>query len=72
MNSKLLKKMRSATDAVLDLQVDVNSRLSEIEDERKELRQPAVKLKLVNIRRAAFILAIDRVARVTLERGIWP
>ena len=71
-NSKLLKKMRSATDAVLDLQADVNSRLSEIEEERKEVGQPAMKLKLVNIRRAAFILAIDRVARVTLERGIWP
>jgi glutamate dehydrogenase (NAD(P)+) len=71
-NSKLLKKMRSATDAVLDVQADVNSRLSEIEEERKELGQAAIKLKSVNMRRAAFILAIDRVAGVTLERGIWP
>ncbi|MEE8134247.1 MAG: hypothetical protein V3T56_04290, partial [Gemmatimonadales bacterium] len=71
-NSKLLKKMRRATDAVLDVQADVNRRLPEIEEERKEVGQPAMKLKSVNMRRAAFILAIDRVARVTLERGIWP
>jgi glutamate dehydrogenase (NAD(P)+) len=71
-NSKLLKKMRSATDAVLDVQADVNSRLPEIEEERKEVGQAAMKLKPVNMRRAAFILAIERVARVTLERGIWP
>jgi glutamate dehydrogenase (NAD(P)+) len=71
-NGKLLKKMRKATDAVIDTQADVNGRLKKIEKARAEVGLPAVKLKPVNLRRAAFILAIDRVARVTLERGIWP
>ncbi len=71
-NGKLLKKMRKATDAVIDTLADVNGRLRKIEKARAEVGLPAVKLKLVNLRRAAFILAIDRVARVTLERGIWP
>ena len=71
-NGKLLKKMRSATDAVIDVQQSVNGRLKEIAKERKEVGLPDVKLKPVNLRRAAFILAIDRVANVTLERGIWP
>ena len=71
-NSKLLKKMRSATDAVIDVQTDVNKRLRQIEKERARVGLPTTKLKPVNLRRAAFILAIERVARVTLERGIWP
>ena len=71
-NSKLLRKMRGATDAVIDVQADVNKRLHEIEKERAKVGLPASKLKPVNLRRAAFILAIRRVARVTLERGIWP
>jgi glutamate dehydrogenase (NAD(P)+) len=71
-NSKLLKKMRGATDAVIDTQKEVNARLPEIEKERKVMGMPAMKLKSLNLRRAAFVLAIDRVAKVTLERGIWP
>ena len=64
--------MRGATDAVIDVQADVNKRLAKIEKARAEAGLSAVKLKPVNLRRAAFILAIGRVASVVLERGIWP
>jgi glutamate dehydrogenase (NAD(P)+) len=34
--------------------------------------QPAGKDTMVDLRTAAMTLAIERLARVTLERGIWP
>ncbi len=71
-NGKLLKKMRSATDAVIDTQTRVNENLKEIERSRERAGLPAKKLTPVNLRKAAFVLAIERVADVTLERGIWP
>ncbi len=71
-NQKLLTKMTRATNAVIDTQSRVNSSLKQIEVERKKAKLPVVKLVPINLRTAAFILAIDRVATVTLERGIWP
>ena len=71
-NDKLFAKMTRATNAVIDTQSRVNSSLKQIEAERKKAQLPAVKLASVNLRTSAFILAIDRVATVTLERGIWP
>jgi glutamate dehydrogenase/leucine dehydrogenase len=55
-NAKLRTKMERATDAVLAMQADIRKR------GRTE----------VTIRTAAFALAIQRVARVAMERGIWP
>ena len=71
-NEKLLTKMTRATDAVIDTQSRVNSSLKQIQSERQKAKLPVVKLAAVNLRTSAFILAIDRVATVTLERGIWP
>lgn len=55
-NDKLQRKMEAATDAVLDMQ-------QEIRDRRNAN---------VDLRTSAFALAIKRVARVALNRGIWP
>jgi glutamate dehydrogenase (NAD(P)+) len=61
-NDKLQRKMERATDAVIEQQKEVNERLS----------SEGSSLALVDLRTAAFILAIRRVANVALERGIWP
>jgi glutamate dehydrogenase (NAD(P)+) len=56
-NQKLKAKMERATDAVLDKQAEANRRAGD---------DPA------DLRTAALLVAIERVARVALERGIWP
>ncbi len=61
-NAKLRIKMERATDAVLDEQKRLN-------DEQEASGNP---LGLVDLRKAAFALAVGRVARVAMERGIWP
>ena len=71
-NTKLLRKMNRATDAVIDTQRRVNGSLGKIQQSRNERglngREPAP----VDLRTAAYILAIRRVADVALQRGIWP
>jgi glutamate dehydrogenase (NAD(P)+) len=67
-NHKLRIKMERATDAVVDRQAAIN----------KQIRTGTLKgssgvaLEEVDLRTAALIVAIDRVANVALERGIWP
>jgi glutamate dehydrogenase (NAD(P)+) len=56
-NQKLRNKMDRATDAVIQKQKEINER-------------PGV--EPADLRTAAFVLAIERVAHVALERGIWP
>jgi glutamate dehydrogenase/leucine dehydrogenase len=56
-NAKLRAKMERATDAVLEQQAALN---------RQYPHDP------VDLRTSALVLAIERVAHVTLERGIWP
>jgi glutamate dehydrogenase/leucine dehydrogenase len=55
-NAKLRRKMESATDAVLEMQRSIRERQN----------------ASVDLRTSAFALAIQRVARVAMERGIWP
>jgi len=55
-NEKLRQKMEAATDAVLQMQL-------EIRDSRNAD---------VDLRTSAFALAIKRVAQVAMNRGIWP
>jgi glutamate dehydrogenase (NAD(P)+) len=55
-NHKLRTKMERATDAVLDRQAEVN-------------RSGAAR---ADLRTAALVVAVERVAHVALERGIWP
>lgn len=56
-NAKLRSKMERATDAVLTRQMELNENAND---------------KTVDLRTAAQVLAIERVAHVALERGIWP
>jgi glutamate dehydrogenase (NAD(P)+) len=56
-NQKLRAKMERATDTVIDNQVQLNKRPSGAPGD---------------LRTAALVVAIERVAHVALERGIWP
>ena len=55
-NSKLREKMEAATDAVLQMQLEIKDRHG----------------ANVDLRTSAFALAIKRVADAALMRGIWP
>jgi glutamate dehydrogenase/leucine dehydrogenase len=59
-NQKLRAKMERATDAVIDKQAEIGKRLD------------AQDGASVDLRTAALVVAIERVAGVALERGIWP
>jgi glutamate dehydrogenase (NAD(P)+) len=67
-NGKLRAKMERAADAVLDKQAAVNEqvRTGALRSASGVQRDP------IDLRTAALILAIERVAGVALERGIWP
>jgi glutamate dehydrogenase (NAD(P)+) len=67
-NHKLETKMHRATDAVLDKQAAVN----ELVRTGKLRAEAGPALEPIDLRTAALIVAIDRVASVALERGIWP
>jgi glutamate dehydrogenase (NAD(P)+) len=56
-NHKLQVKMDRATDVVLDKQAEVNAKAG---------------VAPVDLRTAAMLVAIERVAHVAMERGIWP
>ncbi len=58
-NQKLKVKMERATDAVIDKQAEIN-------------RNPPAHLGPIDLRTAALIVAVSRVADVALKRGIWP
>ena len=55
-NNQLKVKMESATDGVLEMQIEIKDRHG----------------AAVDLRTAAFALAIKRVAAVAMARGIWP
>jgi glutamate dehydrogenase/leucine dehydrogenase len=71
-NEKLHKKMVRATDAVIDKQREINESLDGLEAQRGKNGRPGDPLEAVDLRTSAFVLAVERVAQVTLDRGIWP
>jgi glutamate dehydrogenase (NAD(P)+) len=71
-NEKLHKKMVRATDAVIDKQREINESLDGLEAQRGKNGRQEDPLEPVDLRTSAFVLAVERVAQVTLERGIWP
>jgi glutamate dehydrogenase (NAD(P)+) len=71
-NKKLLKKMKRATDAVLNKQQEINGSLAALNGARKKRGISDQPLEPVDLRTAAYVLAVKSVADVTLERGIWP
>jgi glutamate dehydrogenase (NAD(P)+) len=66
-NEKLRAKMERATDGVIDRQAALNEAVKSAADEAA-----GAGLGPVDLRTAALVLAIDRVATVALQRGIWP
>jgi glutamate dehydrogenase (NAD(P)+) len=71
-NSKLLRKMTRATDSVLDTREEINASLEGIQASRAKRGHGSDSLEEIDIRTAAYVLAVKRVADVTLRRGIWP
>ncbi len=71
-NRKLRRKMERATDAVIDEQQRINASLEGLEAQRRERGLGDEPLEPVDLRTAAYVLAIRRVGNVTLKRGIWP
>jgi glutamate dehydrogenase (NAD(P)+) len=76
-NGRLRAKMENATDGVLDEQRRVNEELPALARALELKEQPArgappVELEPVDLRTAAYILAVKKVANVAMERGIWP
>jgi glutamate dehydrogenase (NAD(P)+) len=71
-NAKLLRKMNRATDGVIDTQARINGSLDDISALNKKRGRTKAALETVDLRTAAYILALKRVAGVTARRGIWP
>jgi glutamate dehydrogenase/leucine dehydrogenase len=71
-NLKMHVKMERATDAVIDKEREINDSLDALNGERKKRNLSGEPLEPIDLRTAAYVLAISRVAKVTLERGIWP
>ncbi|HEX3127953.1 MAG TPA: Glu/Leu/Phe/Val dehydrogenase [Thermoanaerobaculia bacterium] len=55
-----------------EVQTKLRSRMERATDAVLDTRDRLSKNKAVDLRTAAFALAIERVARVALDRGIWP
>ena len=67
-NSRLRRRMRSAVDAVIDRWHQFQESSADDEPDNRESTGGSD----VDLRTAALVLAVERVSRVTLERGIWP
>ena len=75
-HEKLEKKMQRATDAVFDMQEELNRSLDCLETASRRVGQPGGtdgrSLPRADLRTAAYVLALDRVAQTATERGVWP
>ena len=71
-NGKLERIMTKAADDVIGKQTKINGSLVDLETERQRLGRGGDPLAPVDLRTAAFVLAIEKVARVAIDRGIWP
>jgi glutamate dehydrogenase (NAD(P)+) len=75
-NRKLERKMTVALDAVLATRRDLADRLPELtrrlDATRRKVPLPEGPLEPPDLRTAAYVLAVSRVAHVALSRGIWP
>jgi glutamate dehydrogenase/leucine dehydrogenase len=71
-NSSLREKLEKALDAVAEIQLELNEKLSQQEPPPEEGEDAPPALEPADMRTAAYVLAISRVANVAIERGIWP
>lgn len=72
-NAELERKMAGAVDAVVGCWRGLNAseRAARVESGDEARKGPANE-SLIDLRTAALVVAIRRVARATLKRGIWP
>ena len=68
-NQKLKGRMHQVVDEVMTQWQKTSDSLSSIDDSGKKEPQ---QIEKPDLRTAALIVAIERLAKVTLERGIWP
>ncbi len=77
-NSKLKTKMERATDIVvrrwrkLQERADQEAVATLEESGEDPTEQQPTKKEIIGLRTAALVVAIERLAKVTIERGIWP
>ena len=71
-NSKLERIMTRATDRVLEKRTELNGSLDSLEARRNELGRAGNPVGPVDMRTAAYVLAVETVAQIALDRGIWP
>ncbi len=75
-HEKLERRMTRAADRVLLTQRELVARREEIEAQRHELvhKRPFLEgdLDPIDLRTSAFVMAVRKLARVALARGIWP
>lgn len=73
---QLRRKVYTAVEDVIDKQRQVNEALPayemRLQESKKHREIDDRPLEPIDLRTAAYILAVSRVASVTLERGIWP
>jgi glutamate dehydrogenase (NAD(P)+) len=71
-NSSLREKLEKALDEVTEIQRELNAKISLQEPPSEESEDAPPPLEPADMRTAAYVLAISRVANVAIERGIWP
>ena len=75
-NTRLRRTIERATDGVLAEQQRIDDHLEQISEAATSAqagsRAPDIVLGPVDLRTAAYVLAVRRVANVALQRGIWP
>jgi len=75
-HAKLQKKMQRATDAVFDKQEELNRSLDCPAPTSRLVERPSEAgsqpLRRADLRTAAYVVALDRVAQTATERGVWP
>jgi glutamate dehydrogenase (NAD(P)+) len=74
-HAKLQKKMQLATDAVFDRQEELHRMLDALVPASHGAAQPGEaggQPPRADLRMAAYVLALERVAKTATERGVWP
>lgn len=71
-NQSLREKLEKALDDVAELQRELNEKIALQEPPSEEIEDAPPPLEPADMRTAAYVLAISRVANVVIERGIWP
>jgi glutamate dehydrogenase/leucine dehydrogenase len=70
-NQRLRKNFEKALDEVAEAQRELNAKVSLQGPPPEESEDAPPPLEPANMRTAAYVLAISRVANVAIERGIW-